>query len=113
MGVTHIIGATTFEQLPEPDPHLRALGLPLPGLRPRAHDPGAGQKKLSKRTGATSVLEYLRQASCPGHGERPGAPGMGLRDQEIFSRERLQRVFSTDKRGSSGRGLRPDTAFCV
>ena len=103
MGVTHIIrGDDHLNNTPRQILIYQALGLPLPRF---GHVPmilGPDKKKLSKRHGATAVMEY------EGEGFLPEAMLNGLvrlgwssGDQEIFSREELVELFSTDNLGSS------------
>src|SRR6185436_10013674 len=76
-----------------------ALGAPVPRF---AHVPlilGADKKRLSKRHGATSVMEYARQGYLPDAmvnflallGWSPGD------DRELMSRQELVAAFSLDK----------------
>lgn len=87
-----------------------ALGAPVPRF---AHVPlilGADKKRLSKRHGATSVLEYARAGYLPAAmvnflallGWSPGG------DREIMSLEELKAAFSVD--GISGGNAVFDTA---
>jgi len=103
MGVTHIIrGDDHLNNTPRQILIYKALELPLPNF---GHVPmilGPDKKKLSKRHGATAVMEY------EGEGFLPEAVLNGLvrlgwahGDQEIFSREELVKLFSTDNLGSS------------
>jgi len=103
MGVTHIIrGDDHLNNTPRQILIYKALELPLPVF---GHVPmilGPDKKKLSKRHGATAVMEY------EGEGFLPEAVLNGLvrlgwahGDQEIFSREELVTLFSTDNLGSS------------
>ena len=81
----------------------QALGAPVPEF---AHVPlilGADKKRLSKRHGATSVIEYRAQGILPEAmvnflallGWSPGSS-----DQELFTRDELVRAFSLE--GISG-----------
>jgi glutamyl-tRNA synthetase len=103
MGVTHIIrGDDHLNNTPRQILIYKALELPLPVF---GHVPmilGPDKKKLSKRHGATAVMEY------EGEGFLPEAMLNGLvrlgwahGDQEIFSREELVQLFSADNLGSS------------
>jgi len=103
MGVTHIIrGDDHLNNTPRQILIYKALELPLPKF---GHVPmilGPDKKKLSKRHGATAVMEY------EGEGFLPEAMLNGLvrlgwahGDQEIFSREELVTLFSADNLGSS------------
>ncbi|MFZ5812606.1 MAG: glutamate--tRNA ligase [Thermodesulfobacteriota bacterium] len=103
MGVTHIIrGDDHLNNTPRQILIYQALGLPLPVF---GHVPmilGPDKKKLSKRHGATSVMEYEREGFLP-QAMLNGLVRLGWShgDQEIFSRQELLRVFSTDSLGSS------------
>jgi len=103
MGVTHIIrGDDHLNNTPRQILIYQALGLPLPVF---GHVPmilGPDKKKLSKRHGATSVMEYEREGFLP-EAMLNGLVRLGWShgDQEIFSRDELVRAFSTDNLGSS------------
>lgn len=103
MGVTHIIrGDDHLNNTPRQILIYQALGLPLPVF---GHVPmilGPDKKKLSKRHGATSVMEYEREGFLP-EAMLNGLVRLGWShgDQEIFSRSELVRAFSTDNLGSS------------
>jgi glutamyl-tRNA synthetase len=104
MKITHVVrGDDHISNTPKQVILYEALGAPVPQF---AHVPlilGADKKRLSKRHGATSVMEYAR------HGYMPEAmvnflallgwsPGSG--DQEVFAREQLVEAF--DLGGISG-----------
>jgi glutamyl-tRNA synthetase len=104
MKITHVVrGDDHISNTPKQVILYEALGAPVPQF---AHVPlilGADKKRLSKRHGATSVMEYAR------HGYMPEAmvnflallgwsPGSG--DQEVFAREQLVETF--DLGGISG-----------
>lgn len=103
MGVTHIIrGDDHLNNTPRQILIYQALGLPLPVF---GHVPmilGPDKKKLSKRHGATSVMEYEREGFLP-EAMLNGLVRLGWShgDQEIFSRDELLRTFSTQHLGSS------------
>jgi len=103
MGVTHIIrGDDHLNNTPRQILIYQALGLPLPVF---GHVPmilGPDKKKLSKRHGATSVMEYEREGFLP-EAMLNGLVRLGWShgDQEIFSRQELVQAFSTDNLGSS------------
>jgi glutamyl-tRNA synthetase len=104
MAITDVIrGDDHISNTPKHVLLFEALGAPVPRF---AHVPlilGADKKRLSKRHGATSVMEYERQGYLPEAmvnflallGWSPGAT-----DQELFSREELVAAF--DLRGISG-----------
>ena len=66
MGITHVIrGDDHISNTPKHVLLFEALGAPVPRF---AHVPlilGADKKRLSKRHGATSVMEYQRQGYLP------------------------------------------------
>ena len=103
MGITHILrGDDHLSNTPKQVLLYTALGFELPSF---GHVPmimGPDKKKLSKRHGALSVLEY-RDA-----GYLPEALvnylvrlGWSYGDQEIFSRQDLVNKFSTDRLSKS------------
>ncbi len=104
MGMTHVVrGDDHISNTPKQVMLYEAVGAAVPAF---AHVPlilGPDKKRLSKRHGATSVMEYAR------HGVLPEAmvnflallgwsPGAG--DRELFTRDELAEVF--DLRGISG-----------
>jgi len=99
MKITHVIrGDDHLSNTPRQILLYQAFGLEIPEF---AHIPmilGKDKARLSKRHGATSVIEY------DGMGYLPEAMlnyiaklGWGHGDQEIFSREELTRFFSIEK----------------
>jgi len=104
MRITHVIrGDDHISNTPKQILLYHALDAPVPAF---AHVPlilGPDKKRLSKRHGATSVIEYARQGYMPEAmtnflallGWSPGAT-----DQELFSRAGL--VESFDLEGISG-----------
>src|SRR5207249_5794630 len=92
MRITHVVrGDDHISNTPKQMLLYRALGAPVPQF---AHVPlilGADKKRLSKRHGATSVMEYARQGYLPEAmmnflallGWSPGT------NQEIFIRDEL------------------------
>ncbi len=103
MKITHVVrGDDHISNTPKQILLYRAIGAPLPKF---AHVPlilGPDKKRLSKRHGATSVIEYARQGYLPEAmfnflallGWSPGT------DQELFTREALVDAFALD--GISG-----------
>src|SRR5438034_1195025 len=103
MAITHVVrGDDHISNTPKQILLYRALGAPVPQF---AHVPlilGADKKRLSKRHGATSVMEYARQGYLPEAmmnflallGWSPGT------NQEIFIRDELIAAFALD--GISG-----------
>lgn len=103
MEITHVIrGDDHINNTPRQALLYQALGYPVPEF---AHLPmihGSDKKKLSKRHGATSVIEYK------GMGYLPDAMvnylvrlGWSHSDQEIFSREELIDKFDLSAVGSA------------
>ena len=103
MGMTHVVrGDDHISNTPKQILIYEAIGAPLPQF---AHVPlilGPDKKRLSKRHGATSVMEYATQGYLPEAmvnvlallGWSPGS------DREIFSRDELISAF--DLKGIGG-----------
>ena len=104
MGITHVVrGDDHISNTPKQILLYRAVGAPVPQF---AHVPlilGPDKKRLSKRHGATSVMEYARQGFLPEAmvnflallGWSPGASA-----RELFSRDELVAAFALE--GISG-----------
>ncbi len=100
MGITHVVrGDDHISNTPKQILIYRAAGAPVPEF---AHVPlilGPDKKRLSKRHGATSVMEYARQGYLPEAmlnfltllGWSPGAG-----DQEMFTRQELIAAFALE-----------------
>ena len=103
MGITHVVrGDDHISNTPKQIVIYRAIAAPLPQF---AHVPlilGPDKKRLSKRHGATSVMEYARQGYVPEAmtnflallGWSPGS------DRELFTRDELVQAFTLE--GISG-----------
>ena len=103
MGITHVVrGDDHISNTPKQILLYQAVGAPVPTF---AHVPlilGPDKKRLSKRHGATSVMEYARQGYLPEAmvnflallGWSPGT------DQELFTRDELVAAFALE--GISG-----------
>jgi glutamyl-tRNA synthetase len=103
MGITHVVrGDDHISNTPKQILLYQAVGAPVPTF---AHVPlilGPDKKRLSKRYGATSVMEYAKQGYLPEAmmnflallGWSPGG------NQELFSRDELVAAFSLE--GISG-----------
>ncbi len=101
MAITHVVrGDDHISNTPKQILLYRALGAPLPRF---AHVPlilGPDKKRLSKRHGATSVMEYAQQGYLPEAmvnflallGWSPGAG-----DRELISRDELTGVFDLER----------------
>jgi len=96
MGVTHILrGDDHVNNTPRQILLYKALGAPTPAF---GHVPmilGPDKKKLSKRHGALSVMEYEKQGFLPqAMVNYLVRLGWGHGDQEIFSQKELVELFS-------------------
>ena len=104
MQITHVVrGDDHVNNTPRQINILRALGASLPLY---AHLPmilGEDGKRLSKRHGAVSVMQYKKEGYLPeallNYLVRLG---WSHHDQEIFSREEMQKLFSLDAVNRSG-----------
>jgi glutamyl-tRNA synthetase len=104
MKITHVVrGDDHISNTPKQLLLYHALAAPVPQF---AHVPlilGADKKRLSKRHGATSVMEYARQGYLPEAMVNfltllGWSPGSG--DRELFTRQELSEIF--DLSGISG-----------
>src|SRR5262245_7923188 len=104
MRITHVVrGDDHISNTPKQVLLYEAIGAPLPAF---AHVPlilGPDKKRLSKRHGATSVMEYARQGYLPEAMSNflallGWSPGSG--DRELFTQKELAEVF--DLSGISG-----------
>lgn len=106
MGITHVIrGLEYIASMPKYLNLYEALGVPKPVF---AHAPHImneqGNKKLGKRDGATSVLDYRAQGILP-EAMLNFLASLGWNDgteQEIFSRDELIQKFSLGRVQRSG-----------
>jgi glutamyl-tRNA synthetase len=103
MGITHVVrGDDHISNTPKQILLYRALERRGAAVRTRALDSRLDKKRLSKRHGATSVMEYARQGVLPEAmfnflallGWSPGG------NAELFSRDELMKAFSLE--GISG-----------
>jgi glutamyl-tRNA synthetase len=111
MGITDVVrGDDHISNTPKQVLLYEALGAPVPRF---AHVPlilGPDKRRLSKRHGATSVMEYERQGFLPEAmfnflallGWSPG------NDQELFTRDELVAAFSLDGISSSNAVFNPE-----
>ena len=111
MMITHVVrGDDHISNTPKQVLLYQAFGKPLPAF---AHVPlilGPDKRRLSKRHGATSVMEYERQGLLPEAmvnflallGWSPG------NDQELFSRDELIAAFSLEGISSSNAVFNPE-----
>jgi glutamyl-tRNA synthetase len=112
MGITDVVrGDDHISNTPKQVLLYEALEAPVPRF---AHVPlilGPDKRRLSKRHGATSVMEYERQGFLPEAmfnfltllGWSPGAG-----DREVFTREELVQAFSLDGISSSNAVFNPE-----
>ena len=112
MAITHVVrGDDHISNTPKHILLYRALGASVPQF---AHVPlilGPDKKRLSKRHGATSVMEYASRGFLPEAmvnflgllGWSPGAGG-----RELFSKEELVRAFSLDGINGGNAVFNPD-----
>ena len=106
MQITHVVrGDDHISNTPKQILIYRALGAAEPRF---AHVPlilGADKKRLSKRHGATSVMEYARQGFLPEAMTNflallGWSPGAAVPDREVFARDELVTLFALE--GISG-----------
>jgi len=109
MGITHVIrGNDHLNNTPRQIQIYQALGYPLPQFGHVSMILGPDKKKLSKRHGAQSVMEYQKLGYLPqavvNYLVRLGwAHG----DQEEFTREELIEKFSLEAVGKSAAAINP------
>lgn len=106
MQITHVIrGLEYIASVPKYLNLYEALNIPVPVLAHVPHIMGEdGKKKLSKRDGAKSVLDYKAEGFLP-EAMLNFLASLGWNDgteQEIFSREELIEKFSLERVGRSG-----------
>jgi glutamyl-tRNA synthetase len=111
MAISHVVrGDDHISNTPKQILLYRALAAPVPRF---AHVPlilGLDKKRLSKRHGATSVMEYARQGYLPDAmvnflallGWSPGT------NQEIFTRDELIAAFALEGIGGSNAVFNPE-----
>lgn len=110
MGITHVVrGEDHINNTPRQINILKALGAPLPEYAHVSMILGDDGKKLSKRHGAVSVMQYRDD------GYLPQAVlnylvrlGWSHGDQEIFSIEEMIQLFSLDAIGQSASAFNTD-----
>ncbi|MGQ9508241.1 MAG: glutamate--tRNA ligase [Thermodesulfobacteriota bacterium] len=109
MGITHVIrGSDHLNNTPRQIQIYQALGYPLPKF---AHVPmilGPDKKKLSKRHGAPSVMEYKRMGYLPEAVVNYLVRlGWSYGNQEEFTLEELIEKFSLEAVGRSPAAINP------
>jgi glutamyl-tRNA synthetase len=108
--ITHVLrGDDHVSNTPKQIMLYEALGFPIPKF---GHVPmilGSDRKKLSKRHGALSVMEYEKMGFLPqALVNYLVRLGWAYGDQEIFELQELIEKFSTDGLSSSPAGFDPD-----
>jgi glutamyl-tRNA synthetase len=109
MGITHVVrGNDHLNNTPRQIQIYQALGYPLPKF---GHVPmilGPDKKKLSKRHGAQSVVEYRKMGYLPQAVVNYLVRlGWSHGDQEEFTREELIEKFSLETVGKSAAAINP------
>jgi glutamyl-tRNA synthetase len=109
MGITHVIrGNDHLNNTPRQIQIYQALGYPIPKF---GHVPmilGPDKKKLSKRHGAQSVMEYKKLGYLPQAVVNYLVRlGWSYGDQEEFTREELIEKFSLEAAGRSAAAINP------
>ena len=109
MGITHVIrGNDHLNNTPRQIQIYQALGYPIPKF---GHVPmilGPDKKKLSKRHGAQSVMEYKKMGYLPqAVANYLVRLGWSYGDQEEFTREELIEKFSLEAVGRSAAAINP------
>jgi glutamyl-tRNA synthetase len=109
MGITYVIrGNDHLNNTPRQIQIYRALDSPLPKFGHVSMILGPDKKKLSKRHGAQSVMEYKRMGYLPQAVVNYLARlGWSYGDQEEFSREELIEKFSLEAVGRSAAAINP------
>jgi glutamyl-tRNA synthetase len=99
MGVTHVIrGDDHIANTPKQVNLYKGLGYTPPSFTHVSMILGPDKKRLSKRHGAESVIEYRTTGYLPDAMVNMLARmGWGHGDQELFTREELTNLFSLDK----------------
>src|SRR4030042_2962188 len=109
MGITHVVrGNDHLNNTPRQIQIYQALGYPIPNF---GHVPmilGPDKKKLSKRHGAQSVMEYQKMGYLPqALVNYLVRLGWSYGDQEEFTREALIEKFSMEAVGKAAAAINP------
>jgi glutamyl-tRNA synthetase len=109
MGITHVIrGNDHLNNTPRQIQIYQGLGYPLPGFGHVSMILGPDKKKLSKRHGAQSVMEYKKMGYLPQAVVNYLVRlGWSYGDQEEFTREELIEKFSLEAVGKSAAAINP------
>jgi glutamyl-tRNA synthetase len=109
MGITHVIrGNDHLNNTPRQVQIYQALGYPIPNFGHVSMILGPDKKKLSKRHGAQSVMEYKKMGYLPQAVVNYLVRlGWSYGDQEEFTREELIEKFSLGAVGRSAAAINP------
>jgi glutamyl-tRNA synthetase len=109
MGITHVIrGNDHLNNTPRQIQIYQALGYPLPAFGHVSMILGSDKKKLSKRHGAQSVMEYKKMGYLPQAVVNYLVRlGWSYGDQEEFARQELIEKFSLEAVGKSAAAINP------
>ncbi len=109
MGITHVIrGNDHLNNTPRQIQIYQALGYPIPLFGHVSMILGPDKKKLSKRHGAQSVMEYQKLGYLPQAVVNYLVRlGWSYGDQEEFTREELIEKFSLEAVGKSAAAINP------
>ena len=109
MGITHVIrGSDHLNNTPRQIQIYQALGYPIPQFGHVSMILGPDKKKLSKRHGAQSVMEYKKMGYLPQAVVNYLVRlGWSYGDQEEFTREELIEKFSLESVGRSPAAINP------
>jgi glutamyl-tRNA synthetase len=109
MGITHVIrGNDHLNNTPRQIQIYQALGYPLPQFGHVSMILGPDKKKLSKRHGAQSVMEYQKLGYLPQAVVNYLVRlGWAYGDQEEFSRDELIEKFNLEAVGRSAAAINP------
>jgi len=109
MGITHVIrGSDHLNNTPRQIQIYEALGYPIPKFGHVSMILGPDKKKLSKRHGAQSVMEYKKMGYLPQAVVNYLVRlGWSYGDQEEFTREELIEKFSLESVGRSPAAINP------
>ena len=109
MGITHVIrGNDHLNNTPRQIQIYKALGCPLPRFGHVSMILGPDKKKLSKRHGAQSVMEYQKMGYLPQAVVNYLVRlGWSYGDQEEFTQEELIEKFTLEAVGKSAAAINP------
>jgi glutamyl-tRNA synthetase len=115
MGITHVIrGDDHLNNTPRQVPIFQALGYPIPRFGHLSMIMGPDGKKLSKRHGAVSILDYRDKGFLPeAMVNYLVRLGWSFGDQEIFSVAELIEKFSLDTIQKSAAVFNPEKLLWV